>query len=79
MTTQLVFNSQQQFEELISKQDYELATMFVEAMLKNIFTTESSVPIIEAYFEEEDTIYDFNIERKNFIKNFIKNMMQQAM
>ena len=70
MTTQLVFDSAQQFEELVAAQDYELATSFVESMLNNINSNEKVVSIIEAFFEEEDTIYDFEIEKVNFIPNF---------
>ena len=70
MATQLVFDSAQQFEELVTAQDYELATSFVESMLNNINSNEKVVSIIEAFFEEEDTIYDFEIEKVNFIPNF---------
>ena len=70
MTTQLVFDSAQQFEELVESQDYDLATSFVESMLNNIDADEEVVSIIEAFFEEEDTIYDFEIEKVNFIPNF---------
>jgi hypothetical protein len=70
MTTQLVFDSAHQFEELIAAQDYELATSFVESMLNNINSDEEVVSVIEAFFEEEDTIYDFEIEKVNFIPNF---------
>ena len=70
MKVQLVFNSQEHFEDLISKQDYYLATSFVESMLMNINTQKQTISIVEAYFEEEDTIYDFEIEKINFIPNF---------
>jgi len=70
MTTQLVFDSAQHFEELIAAQDYELATSFVESMLNNINEDKGTISIIEAFFEEEDTIYDFEIEKSNFISNF---------
>ena len=70
MKVQLVFNSQEHFEDLITKQDYYLATSFVESMLMNIDTQKQTIPIVEAYFEEEDTIYDFEIEKVNFIPNF---------
>tara|TARA_R110000782_G_C14502094_1_gene378740 strand:- start:171 stop:473 length:303 start_codon:yes stop_codon:yes gene_type:complete len=70
MTAQLVFSSIQQFEDLLESQDYELATSFVESMLSNLNTEGEIVPIIEAFFEEEDTIYDFEVEKTNFIPNF---------
>ena len=70
MTTQLVFDSQEHFEELIASQDYNLATSFVEAMIKNMYTNKQLIPIIEAYFEEDDTIYNFEIDKSNFISNF---------
>jgi hypothetical protein len=70
MTTQLVFDNSEQFEELITSQDYDLATSFVESMVKNMFTNQERVSIIEAYFEEEDTIYNFEIDKSNFISNF---------
>ena len=70
MTTQLVFDSAQQFEELVESQDYDLVTSFVESMLNNIDADEEVVSIIEAFFEEEDTIYDFEIEKVNFVSNF---------
>ena len=70
MTAQLVFSSVQQFEDLLESQDYELATSFVESMLSNLNTEGEIVPIIEAFFEEEDTIYDFEVEKTNFIPNF---------
>ncbi len=69
MKVQLVFNSQEHFEDLITKQDYYLATSFVESMLMNIDTQKQTIPIVEAYFEEEDTIYDFEVEKVNFIPN----------
>ena len=70
MTSQLVFNSEEHFGSLIAAQDYDLATSFVESMIKNLSTEKQTVSIIEAYFEEEDTIYDFEIEKVNFIPNF---------
>lgn len=70
MTTQLVFDSQEHFEELIASQDYNLATSFVEAMIKNMYANKQIIPIIEAYFEEDDTIYNFEIDKSNFISNF---------
>lgn len=70
MTTQLVFDNQEHFEELIASQDYNLATSFVEAMIKNMYTNKQIIPIIEAYFEEDDTIYNFEIDKSNFISNF---------
>ena len=70
MATQLVFDSQEHFEELIAAQDYELATSFVESMIKNMFISKQTIPIIEAYFEEDDTIYNFEIDKSNFISNF---------
>jgi hypothetical protein len=70
MTTQLVFDRAQQFEELVESQDYDLATSFVESMLNNIDADEEVVSIIEAFFEEEDTIDDFEIEKVNFVSNF---------
>ena len=70
MAIQLVFDSAQQFEELVAAQDYELATSFVESMLNNINADEEVVSVIEAFFEEEDTIYDFEIEKVNFSPNF---------
>lgn len=70
MTTQLVFDSEEHFGDLIASQDYDLATSFVESMIKNLFTEKQTVSIIEAYFEEEDTIYNFEIDKSNFISNF---------
>jgi len=70
MAIQLVFDSEEHFTELITSQDYDLATSFVESMIKNMFTTDQQVSIIEAYFEEEDTIYNFEIDKPNFISNF---------
>ena len=70
MAIQLIFDSAEHFEELIAAQDYELATSFVESMLDNVNAEGEIVPIIEAFFEEEDTIYDFEVEKTNFIPNF---------
>lgn len=70
MAIQLIFDSAEHFEELIAAQDYELATSFVESMLDNVNADEGTVSVVEAFFEEEDTIYDFEIEKVNFIPNF---------
>jgi len=70
MAIQLIFDSAEHFEELIAAQDYELATSFVESMLNNVNADENSVSVIEAFFEEEDTIYNFEIDKSNFISNF---------
>lgn len=70
MATQLVFNSEEHFGELIASQDYDLATSFVESMIKNLSTEQQTISIVEAYFEEEDTIYNFEIDKSNFISNF---------
>jgi len=70
MAIQLIFDSAEHFKELIAAQDYELATSFVESMLDNVNADEGTVSVVEAFFEEEDTIYDFEIEKVNFIPNF---------
>ena len=69
MTTRLVFESLEQFEDLLENKDYDLATSFVDSMISNITLDEELIPVIEAYFEEEDTIYDFEVEKTNFIPN----------
>ena len=69
MTTRLVFESLEQFEDLLENKDYDLATSFVDSMISNITSDEELIPVIEAYFEEEDTIYDFEVEKTNFIPN----------
>lgn len=69
MITRLVFESLEQFEDLLENKDYDLATSFVDSMISNITSDEELIPVIEAYFEEEDTIYDFEVEKTNFIPN----------
>lgn len=69
MTTRLVFESLEQFEDLLENKDYDLATSFVDSMISNITSDEELIPVIEAYFEAEDTIYDFEVEKTNFIPN----------
>lgn len=69
MITRLVFESLEQFEDLLENKDYNLATSFVDSMISNITSDKELIPVIEAYFEEEDTIYDFEVEKTNFIPN----------
>ena len=69
MAVQIVFDSVQQFEELVGEKDYDLAKTFVESMLQNMYSDGDKITIAEVYFEEEDYIYDFEVTKPNLIPN----------
>jgi len=69
MAVQLVFDSTEHFTDLVEAQDYRLAKTFAESMLQHIYNPDKKITVAEIYFEEEDEILDFQVERKNIIPN----------
>ena len=70
MAVQLVFDSVEHFTDLVEAQDYRLAKTFAESMLQYLYNPYESVTIAEIYFEEEDEILEFKVDKKNMIPNF---------
>jgi hypothetical protein len=68
-----VFDSEE-FEDLISKKDIRISKALVETILKNLKGRKRHIHALSVLVEQEGTIYDITVDRKDFIETLKNNL-----
>jgi hypothetical protein len=68
-----VFDSDE-FEELVSNRDLRISSALVETILKNLNGRKRHLHALSVLVEQEQTIYDITIDRKEFITTLKSNL-----
>ena len=68
-----VFDSDE-FEELVSNRDLRISSALVEMILKNLNGRKRHLHALSVLVEQEQTIYDITIDRKEFITTLKSNL-----
>jgi hypothetical protein len=68
-----VFNSNE-FEDLVTQRDLRISKALVETILKNLKGTKRHLHALTVLIEQEQTIYDITIDRKEFIPTLEQNL-----
>jgi protein-arginine kinase activator protein McsA len=69
----IVFNSDE-FEELITKKDVRIAQALVDTILSNLKGRKRHLHALSVLVEQEQTIYDITVDRKEFITTLKQNL-----
>ena len=69
----IVFNSDE-FEELITNRDVRIAQALVTTILSNLKGRKRHLHALSVLVEQEQTIYDITVDRKEFITTLKQNL-----
>ena len=69
----IVFNSDE-FEELITNKDVRIAQALVDTILSNLKGRKRHLHALSVLVEQEQTIYDITVDRKEFITTLKQNL-----
>jgi hypothetical protein len=74
MATEIsVFNSDE-FEELVNRRDLRISKALVETILKNLKGRKRHLHALSILVEQEQTVYDVTVDRKDFIITLESNL-----
>lgn len=68
-----VFDSEE-FEEMIAKRDLRISKALVETILKNLKGRKRHLHALSVIVEQDQTIYDITVDRKDFITTLENNL-----
>ncbi len=68
-----VFDSEE-FEEMIAKRDLRISKALVETILKNLNGRKRHLHALSVIVEQDQTIYDITVDRKDFITTLENNL-----
>ena len=69
----IVFNSEE-FEELITKRDVRIAQALIDTILTNLKGRKRHLHALSVLVEQEQTIYDITVDRKEFLTTLKQNL-----
>ena len=69
----IVFDSNE-FEELITNKDIRIAKALVETILNNLGGRKRHIHALSVLVENEQTIYDITVDRKEFLTTLKQNL-----
>lgn len=77
MATEItVFNSEE-FEQLILDKDVRISNAIVSTILGNLTGRKRHIPVLSILVENEQTVYDITIDRKEFLSSLKDNLLIQ--
>ena len=74
MAHSITVNTQEEFEDLVSENNYEIAHAITKVILKNLKGKKKHVHVLEINVLEEQTTYDITIDRKDMLESLEKNL-----
>lgn len=77
MKTELVVKNVEAFEKLVENGNFEVSTLLVDAILKNISTKKNNIYALSVTFEDTQNSYDITLNRRNFLDILKKNLYIQ--
>ena len=74
MATEINVFDSNEFEELVSNRDLRISSALVETILNNLNGRKRHLHALSVLVEQEQTIYDITIDRKEFITTLKSNL-----
>ena len=74
MASEIIVFNRDEFEELITKKDVRLAQALVDTILSNLKGRKRHLHALSVLVEQEQTIYDITVDRKEFITTLKQNL-----
>jgi hypothetical protein len=74
MATEINVFDSDEFEQLVAGRDLRISNALVETILKNLNGRKRHLHALSVLIEQEQTIYDVTIDRKEFIHTLEQNI-----
>ena len=74
MSTEISVFDSEEFEEIIAKRDLRISKALVETILKNLKSRKRHIHALSVIVEQDQTIYDITVDRKDFITTLENNL-----
>ena len=74
MATEISVFDSDEFEELIQQRDLRISKALVETVLKNLKGRKRHLYALSVLVEQEETIYDITVDRKDFLVTLENNL-----
>jgi len=74
MATEISVFDSEEFEEIIAKRDLRISKALVETILKNLKSRKRHIHALSVIVEQDQTIYDITVDRKDFITTLENNL-----
>ena len=66
--------SNEELSKIMEHGSYEISKSIVESIIKNLNTKKKHVHVISIFCDEDNSVYDLTLERKNFLDTLIHNL-----
>jgi hypothetical protein len=77
MAHSITVHSQEDFENLMKSNNYEISTAIVKSLLKNLKSKKRFIHILEVNVVEEHSIYDITLDREDILDSLESNLKIQ--
>lgn len=74
MVTEISVFDSEEFEELVTQRDLRISKALVETILNNLKGRKRHLHALSVLIEQEQTIYDITIDRKEFVNTLEQNL-----
>jgi hypothetical protein len=74
MVTEISVFDSDEFEELVTQRDLRISKALVETILGNLKGRKRHLHALSVLIEQEQTIYDITIDRKEFVNTLEQNL-----
>jgi hypothetical protein len=74
MATEINVFDSDEFEQLVANRDLRISKALVETILKNLNGRKRHVHALSVLIEQEQTIYDITVDRKEFVVTLEQNL-----
>ena len=74
MVTEISVFDSEEFEELVTQRDLRISKALVETILNNLKGRKRHLHALSVLIEQDQTIYDITIDRKEFVNTLEQNL-----
>ena len=74
MTHMITVNTQEDFEDMMKDNNFEISSAITKTILKNLKGKKKNIPILAIKVVEDQTIYDITVERGDMLESLEKNL-----
>jgi hypothetical protein len=74
MVTEISVFDSNEFEELVAQRDLRISKALVETILNNLKGRKRHLHALSVLIEQDQTIYDITIDRKEFVNTLEQNL-----
>lgn len=74
MVPTITVQSQEDFEDMMKDNNFEISSAITKSMLKNLKSKKKNIPILAIQILEEQTTYDITVKKDDMLEGLEKNL-----